>query len=63
MSYLFINGKSIQHYYKDSEVEMEKDSHCKDCCCAKSWEALGIKEFTGLSIPEHIKERTMRELP
>lgn len=30
-------------------------SHCKDCCCARSWDALGITEFTGLSIPEHIR--------
>jgi len=28
--------------------------HCGDCCCARSWEALGITEFTGKSIPEHI---------
>lgn len=33
-----------------------KDNHCKDCCCAKSWEALGIKEYTGKSIPEEIKK-------
>lgn len=30
--------------------------HCKDCCCAQSWESLGITEYTGKSIPEHIKE-------
>lgn len=30
--------------------------HCKDCCCAKSWVALGITEYTGKSIPEHIEE-------
>lgn len=30
--------------------------HCKDCCCARSWKALGITEFTGKSIPEHIEE-------
>ena len=33
-------------------------SHCKDCCCARSWEALGITEYTGLSIPEHIERLT-----
>jgi len=33
-----------------------KENHCKDCCCAESWKALGIEKFTGLSIPEHIKE-------
>jgi len=30
------------------------ENHCKNCCCAKSWEALGIKEYNGLSIPENI---------
>ena len=35
---------------------VKKSEHCKDCCCAKSWEALGIKEFTGLSIPEEIQK-------
>jgi hypothetical protein len=34
----------------------EKENHCKDCCCAESWKALGIEKCTGLSIPEHIKE-------
>ena len=29
-------------------------NHCKDCCCARSWKALGISEFTGKDIPEHI---------
>jgi len=40
---------------------MEDLNHCKDCCCAKSWEALGIKEYTGKSIPEEIL-RTKDEL-
>lgn len=30
------------------------DEHCKDCCCARSWAALGITEYTGKGIPEHI---------
>ncbi len=30
--------------------------HCKDCCCARSWKALGIARYTGKSIPEHISE-------
>lgn len=34
------------------------DNHCKDCCCARSWEALGITEYTGKSIPEHVAELT-----
>ena len=32
------------------------DEHCVDCCCARSWNALGITSFTGKSIPEHIIE-------
>ncbi len=32
------------------------DNHCKDCCCARCWEALGITKYTGKSIPEHIAE-------
>ncbi len=31
-------------------------NHCADCCCARSWAALGITEYTGKSIPEHITE-------
>ena len=31
-----------------------EDNHCKDCCCALSWAALGITEYTGRSIPEEI---------
>lgn len=30
------------------------DDHCKDCCCARSWKALGIEGYTGKSIPEEI---------
>jgi len=33
--------------------------HCKDCCCARSWKALRIAHYTGLSIPEHIEELRM----
>jgi uncharacterized small protein (DUF1192 family) len=28
--------------------------HCQDCCCARSWKALGVTDSKGLSIPEHI---------
>lgn len=31
-------------------------NHCTDCCCARSWKALGITRYTGLSIPEHIEK-------
>ena len=36
------------------ELERLKRGHCRDCCCARSWEALGISEYTGNSIPEEI---------
>ena len=31
------------------------ENHCWDCCCARSWKALGIEHTTGKSIPEHIE--------
>jgi len=31
------------------------EEHCRDCCCARSWNALGITKYTGQSIPEHIQ--------
>ncbi len=31
-------------------------NHCKDCCCAQAWKALGVSEYTGKSIVEHIEE-------
>ncbi|MFH1328565.1 MAG: hypothetical protein ABIH76_06985, partial [Candidatus Bathyarchaeota archaeon] len=39
-----------------AEVERLKTGHCRDCCCAQSWAALGITEMTGLSIPEEIEK-------
>jgi hypothetical protein len=33
-----------------------KAGHCKDCCCARAWEALGVTTYTGMSIPEHITQ-------
>ncbi len=36
-------------------IRSEDENHCKDCCCARAWKALGITEYTGLSIPEHIQ--------
>lgn len=37
--------------------EAEHDSnHCKDCCCAKVWKSLDIKEYTGKHIAEHVEE-------
>jgi hypothetical protein len=37
-----------------AEIERMRAGHCADCCCARSWEALGISEYTGKSIPEEI---------
>ena len=34
--------------------EQGREAHCMDCCCAQSWNALGITEYTGKNIPEHI---------
>lgn len=33
----------------------ETDAHCVDCCCARSWKALGVSEYNGRSIPEEIE--------
>lgn len=38
-----------------NDLAIKESEHCKDCCCARSWMALGISEYTGKSIPEHIK--------
>ncbi len=38
----------------NNALSLKEQEHCKDCCCAKSWEALGIKDYTGKSIPEEI---------
>lgn len=37
-----------------NSVVVQVNEHCKDCCCARSWDALGISTYTGKSIPEHI---------
>lgn len=33
---------------------MTTDNHCVDCCCARSWAALGVTKYDGKDIPEHI---------
>ncbi len=40
----------------DAPLTTDQESHCRDCCCARSWKALGITEYTGKSIPEHIEQ-------
>ena len=45
------------NYEKELEslrASLAATGHCKDCCCARSWNALGVSEYTGKSIPEHI---------
>jgi hypothetical protein len=37
-------------------VRRDEQNHCKDCCCARSWEALGVTTYTGMSIVEHIEQ-------
>lgn len=36
-------------------VDNRTSDHCVDCCCARSWKALGIDKYTGKSIPEHVE--------
>lgn len=45
------NQKSLAPNTKNEAVK----KHCPDCCCGHAWKALGIIEYTGKSIPEHIK--------
>jgi hypothetical protein len=40
---------------KDARIAELERGHCKDCCCARSWEALGITTYTGMDIPDHIR--------
>lgn len=48
---------AIKNYNtRQPERRVEVENHCKDCCCAKSWEALGITKYTGKSIVEYILE-------
>lgn len=39
---------------------MSDEGHCEDCCCARSWDALGISEYTGRSIPDEIERLRKR---
>ena len=38
------------------EILTYQGNHCVDCCCARSWKALGIESYTGKSIPEEIEK-------
>jgi hypothetical protein len=39
-----------------AEILTYQGNHCVDCCCARSWKALGIESYTGKSIPEEIEK-------
>lgn len=39
-----------------SSLVSRDEEHCKDCCCARSWNALGGQTIPGGSIPQHIEE-------
>jgi hypothetical protein len=54
---LFSGEKLSDEFIFDIYIpELKEENHCVDCCCAKSWEALGVTTYTGKSIPEHIEE-------
>jgi hypothetical protein len=40
----------------EQKLAEARTAHCQDCCCARSWKALGVTEHTGKSIPEHITD-------
>jgi hypothetical protein len=39
---------------REAELAALRNTHCRDCCCAQSWLALGVYKYDGKSIPEHI---------
>ncbi len=49
---------TIWEYRKEIKdlLDHALNNHCIDCCCQRSWEALGKKEYTGKSIPEEIEK-------
>jgi hypothetical protein len=49
---------TIWEYRKEIKdlLDHALNNHCIDCCCQKSWEALGKKDYTGKSIPEEIEK-------
>lgn len=54
-----MRGKTMRHSDDRPKEKVtddaQEENHCRDCCCARSWKALGITKYTGLSIPEHIE--------
>ena len=49
---------TIWEYRKEIKdlLDHALNNHCIDCCCQRSWEALGLKEYSGKSIPEEIEK-------
>lgn len=45
----YINGWNLAIDACKKAYDEAQTSHCKDCCCARAWEALGVKEYTGKS--------------
>lgn len=66
--YLGLDRDALRSIIRDRDAEISRlgerlnerakaeNEHCKDCCCARSWAALGIASYTGRSIPEHITD-------
>ena len=48
---LIVLAKEV-HRLQSLDARRPSAEHCKDCCCARSWRALGIDSYTGESIPE-----------
>ena len=57
---IFVNEKLVYSTAPAPPRELSAENHCKDCCCAQSWKALGITEYNGLSIPENIAALTAK---
>ena len=51
------NTMTIAEWCEETQADLRrlKSGHCKDCCCARTWEALGISVYTGRSIVEEIE--------
>jgi len=45
------DGGRVMDIHKIVFGEVER---CKDCCCARSWKALGNPEYDGRGIDEHV---------
>lgn len=51
-----IHATTLEHFAQMQGNVGELENHCADCCCAQSWKALGVTQYDGKSIPEHIVE-------